>query len=267
MKFRLEDIRIEFVTEKPSPKNPKFIQGLLGVGQVGFLAVRQLIKSLNARKVADVYSPDFLYPGSTIPGVIYTRDGTVELEKDEIYYDEKNELFLLTGLYQGIRPEGYFGFASRILDLCDEFNVKEIYTLAGYGTGRRPREPDVYAVITDKSQEPLLRKHGIKIPKAPEGSLGVTGLAGLLVVLGAKNGRKTLCLMGETHGNYPDPKAAKAVLLKLCRILKIDIDTTQLDEQIKEMEKEFRKIGEYMRKIAEVQKPQPVKPEDLPYIG
>lgn len=267
MKFRLDDIRIDFVTEKPSPKNPKFIQGLLGVGQVGFLAVRQLIKALDARKVAEVHSPDFLYPGSAIPGVVYTKDGTVDLEKDEIFYDDKNELFLLTGLYQGVRPEGYFGFANKILDLCDEFKVKDIYTLAGYGTGRRPKKPSIYAVISDKKQKDMLKEYGIKIPRAPEGSLGVTGLAGLLVVLGAKNGLKTLCLMGETHGSYPDPKAAKAVLVKLCSILDIKIDTAQLDKQIEEMEKELQEIGEYMRKIAEMQKPPQEKPEELPYIG
>lgn len=265
MKFRLEDIRIEFVNEKPSPRKPRFVQGLLGVGQVGFLAVRQLIKALKAKKVAEVYSPDFLYPGSTIPGVIYTKDGTVELEKDEIYYDQKHELFLLTGLYQGIRPEGYFGFASAVLDFCEEFGVREIYTLAGYGTGKHQEKPDVYAVITDKSLMPVLQDMGIKHAKAPEGSLGVTGLAGLLAVLGAKNGKKTLCLMGETHGTYPDPKAAKSVLIKLCEILEIKIDTGQLDEQIEAMEKEFRELGEYMRKVAEMQKPS--APEDLPYIG
>ena len=80
MKFRLDDIRIEFLAEEPSPRNPRFIQGVLGVGQVGFLAVRQLIKALKAEKIAEVYSPDFLYPGSSIPDVIYTKGGTVELE-------------------------------------------------------------------------------------------------------------------------------------------------------------------------------------------
>ncbi len=267
MKFRLEDIRIEFLTEKPAPRNPKLVQGLLGVGQVGFLAVRHLIKALKAKKIAEVYSPDFLYPGSSIPGVIYAKGGTVELEKDEIYYDEKSEVFLLTGLYQGIRPEGYFGFAGAILDFCEEFGVKEIYTLAGYGTGKHQDKPEVYAVIADEKLRPWLAKNGIKLVKAPEGSLGVTGLAGLLVVLGTKNGRKTLCLMGETHGNYPDPKAAKAVLVKLCDILDIKIDTDQLDEQVDAMEKEFRELGEYMRKMTEMQKPPAVKPEDLPYIG
>lgn len=267
MKFRLEDIRIEFLKEKPSPRNPRFVQGLLGVGQVGFLAVRQLIKALKARKIAEVYSPDFLYPGSSIPGVIHTKNGTVELEKDEIYYDEKNELFFLTGLYQGIRPEGYFGFASAVLDFCETFGIKEIYTLAGYGTGKHQDKPDVYGVIADEGLKSELRSSGIKLAKAPEGSLGVTGLAGLLVVLGMKDGRKTLCLMGETHGNYPDPKAAKAVLIKLCDLLDIEIDTQQLDEQIVAMEREFQEIGEYMRKVAEMQKPSAEKPEDLPYIG
>jgi hypothetical protein len=267
MKFRLDDIMIEYVTEKPSPVNPRLIQGLLGVGQVGFLAVRHLIKALEARKVAEVYSPDFLFPDSLVPGVVYTKDGTVDLEKDEIFYDDKNELFLLTGLYQGVRPEGYFGLAGKILELCNDFRVREIYTLAGYGTGRRPKNPRVYAVIADKNQESLLKEHGIKIPRAPEGSLGVTGLAGLMVVLGAKNEIKTLCLMGETHGNYPDPKATKAVLKKLCHILDIDIDTTQLDGEIEEMERELREIGEYMRKIADMKKPKQVQPEELPYIG
>jgi hypothetical protein len=33
------------------------------------------------------------------------------------------------------------------------------------------------------------------------------------------------------------------------------------------MEKEFREVGEYMRKMPEMQKPPATKPEDLPYIG
>lgn len=276
MTFRLDGARIEYLGDKPKARNPKLVQGLLGVGQVGLLAARQMITSLRAKKIADVYSNDFLYPGSNIPGVVYASDGTVELGKDEMYYDKKNELFILTGLYQGTSPRGYYELANALLDMCDEFGIKEIYTLGGFGVGQPVEEPKVKAVIADASTVKKLEDRGIsiEIATASEGSLGVTGLAGLLVPLAVKNGITAACLLGETHGSYPDPRAAKASLMKLSEILGITISTPELDEQIKLMESEISKLEEQAKKMKEAfeqwQKGGEQKgggQGDLPYIG
>ncbi|MFQ5815109.1 MAG: PAC2 family protein [Candidatus Hydrothermarchaeaceae archaeon] len=276
MVFRLDGVKIEYLTDKPVTRNPRLIQGLLGVGQVGLLAVGQLITGLQAKKLADVYSSDFLYPGSSIPGVVYGGDGIVELGKDEIYYDDKNDLFLLTGLYQGTNPRGYYDFANALLDMCDEFGIKEIYTLGGFGIGQPVAQPNVRAVLADKNTARLIKGRGVslEVATASEGSLGVTGLAGLLVPMAMKNGIAAACLLGETHGSYPDPKSAKASLLKLTEILEIKIPTPELDEQIKNMETEMAKLEKEVVKVKEafehMQQGEDKKeggPGDLPYIG
>jgi len=275
MTFRLDGVKIEYTSDKPTPNNPRLIQGLLGVGQVGLLAVGQMITGLKAKKIAEVYSSDFLYPGSAIPGVVYGNDGVVELGKDELYYDEKNELFLLTGLYQATEPKGYYDFANALLDLCNEFGVKEIYTLGGFGIGEPVEEPKVRAVLADENTSKVIEGRGVslEIATATEGALGVTGLAGLLIPLAVKNGLSAACLLGETHGSYPDPKAAKTSLLKLAEILEIKISTKELDEQIEIMEAELKKLGQEVVKVKDAFEHLPGSgaqksgPEDLPYIG
>ena len=265
--FRLKNVKIEYRTDKPKPKNPKFVQGLLGVGQVGLLAGKQLIRGLGARKLADLYSSYFLYPGSSIPGVIYTAGGTVEFHRNEFYYDPEHELFILSGLYQGVDPKSYYIIANKIIEFCDEFGVEEIYTLGGLSTGKQLKEPKVYAVIGSKEMEKVMERHGIRVLKASEGSIGVTGLAGLLIPLGVKNGKKAACLLGETHGWYPDPLAAKSVLTKLYSILEIEMDTSVLDEQIRAMEKELERMEEYEKRMKELHREREKKEKDLPYIG
>ncbi len=131
MKFMVEKTTIEYI-KKPKAKHGRLIQGLLGVGQVGLMAGRQLIDSLGAEKIANIYSVDFLYPNVALPGIVYEDENLVDLHKDEIYYDEKNEIFILTGIYQGTTPESYYNLAHAILKFCEEVGVKEIYTLGGW---------------------------------------------------------------------------------------------------------------------------------------
>ena len=54
----MKEVMIEF-TEKPKLKNPVFIEGLPGVGNVGKLAAEHLVDELNAKKFAEVYSKYF----------------------------------------------------------------------------------------------------------------------------------------------------------------------------------------------------------------
>ncbi|RLG71421.1 MAG: proteasome assembly chaperone family protein [Methanobacteriota archaeon] len=266
-KFRLPHLIIEYHAEKPKPHKAKLVEGLLGVGQVGLLAVNHLIEELEATKLADIYSPFFTYPGSSVPGVVYTQNGTVELQKDEIYYSEEHDLFLLSGLYQGNTPETYYDLANALLDFCDEFNVYEIYTLGGFGTGRIVESPQTFAVLSDPRDAEIVERHGGVVRSGREGTLGVTGISGLLLAMGYKTNRRSICLLGETHGAYADPKAARSVVETLSGILGIEVDTKKLEERAD-------KIDEYMRQMVqtvleqrkaeeEAEKPR----EEPPYIG
>jgi len=265
MSFRVGDVVVEFI-EKPSVKKGILIQGLLGVGQVGLMAGRQIIDSLGAKKIAHMYSESFLYPGVALPGIVYEENNLVDLHRNEIFFNQEKEIFILSGIYQGTSPESYYRIAQGIIDFCREMNIKEIYTLGGYGVGRKVEEPKVFGVVHTPERMKELEDKGIEILKAPPGTLGATGLAGLLIPLGEKNGIRSICLLAETHGSYPDPKAAKASVLTVSKLLGFEISTKELDEQIDAMEREFAKMEEYARKMTEMYKPH-AKDETLPYIG
>lgn len=264
MKFRIDGIRIEYL-EKPKVKNGLFIQGLLGVGQIGMLAARQLIDSLGARKIANVYSSYFLYPGVTLPGIIYDEAGSVDLEKNEIFFDEKNGIFILTGIYQGTIPESYYSMANAIMDFCDEAGVDTIYTIGGYGTGKNEENPRVLGIIADDKLSGVLEKHDVGLLRAPAASIGATGLAGILIPYGHKNGLKCISFLGETEGSYPDAKAAKRCLQKVAEVIGIEVVTDKLDEEIDALEKEFKKIESYTKKMQEMSVGK--DEERLHYIG
>jgi len=264
MSFKVRGVVIEYL-EKPKVKNGKLIQGLLGVGQVGLMAGKQIIDSFNARKIAYMYSNSFLYPGVTLPGIVYDDENLVDLHRNEIFFDEEREIFILSGIYQGTSPESYFDMADAIIDFCREVGIKEIYTLGGYGVGKRVENPKVYGVVYSKERKSELEEKGIELLKAPDGTLGATGMAGLLIPIGEKNGFKSICLLSETHGSYPDPKASKATLSVLGKLIGVEVSTKELDEQIETMEMEFAKMEEYARKMAEMYKAP--KDETLQYIG
>jgi len=48
---------------------------------------------------------------------------------------------------------------------------------------------------------------------------------------------QALCLLGETKGHVPDPRAAKNVLKVLSKMLGLELDLSGLDAKIREAER------------------------------
>ncbi len=69
--------------EQIEPNNPVLIEGLPGLGLVGKIAIRYLIKQLNAKRIAHLYSPHFPY------FVLVNKKGNVRLLRGTFYYLEK----------------------------------------------------------------------------------------------------------------------------------------------------------------------------------
>jgi len=132
-------------------ENPVLIEGLPGLGMVGRIAVKYLVKKLKAKPFAHLYSPHFPY----------------------------------------------------------------------------------YVIVNSKGNIRLL---------------GIARFKGL----------NALCLLGETRGYMPDPKAAKSVLNALCKILELNVDLSGLDVEIERAEKLLEKMHQiearresYIRRLKE----------------
>jgi len=219
-------------------RNPILIEGLPGLGMVGRIATRYLAKRLKAKKLAELYSPHFPYY------VLVNKKGSVRLlHGDFFFWKDKagdGNIIFLTGDRQAQTIEGQYDIAGAILDFAEKYNVRLIVTIGGYR--KEPEEtPKVVAVATN----PQLLNRALKANAvaSPTGN-PIVGTAGLLLGLARFRNIDGLCLLGETRGYMPDPKAAKSVLQVLQKMLGLEVDLGGLDKEIQESESVMERMRE-----------------------
>jgi uncharacterized protein (TIGR00162 family) len=254
------------VFEKPKLKNPIFIEGLPGVGNVGRVAAGYLVEELKAKKFAELISSHFM-PIAVIP-----QGSQVELIKAEFFYwksknKNQSDLIIMIGDSQSVDPEGHYEIVEEILKFLKQLNVKEIFALGGLSIGVPTEKPKVVGAVNDASLEKKYKKYNIIFDTSQRvGS--IVGAAGLFVGLAKYYNIPATCLLGETSGMpfLPDPKSAEAILKILSEILNLKLDISKLQEKIKEM-KEFMKRVEAMQSQLLQPQPPPTEKEKLTYIG
>jgi uncharacterized protein (TIGR00162 family) len=212
-------------------ENPVLIEGLPGLGLVGKIAVRYLVKGLKAEKLAYVYSPHFPY------FVLVSKKGNVRLLRGTFYFwknkNKKSDFMLFTGDSQAQTIEGQYEISNSILSFASKHNVKTIITIGGY----RMEAEDKPKVVAAATNQELLNKAlqaGAEI--SPTGS-PIVGTAGLILGLSHFRNIDALCLLGETRGYLPDPKSAKSVLEVLQSLLGFEVNLAGLDEEIAKADK------------------------------
>lgn len=254
----MDDIVIRY-SEKPKLKDPIFIEGLPGIGNVGKLAAEHLIDELGAKKFAEIYSKYFP------PQVMVQDGGLVKLVSNELYY-AKNvgkgvDIIFLVGDYQGMNPEGQYDLTDFVLRTIKEFGVKSIFTLGGYGVGRLIEKPKVYGAATDKDLVKEMEGFGVVFSRGEPGT-GIVGASGLLLGLGSLYDMRSVCFMGETSGYFVDPKSARAVLEVLTKALGVEVDFAELEDKAKQIDTITARLRE-----SEPKPEEPTAKRDLGYIG
>lgn len=229
--------------KKVKVKNPILVEGVPGIGLVGKIAADYLIKQKNCKKIANIYSPAFP------PQVLMRKNGVARMLGMRVYHlpSPKNDLLILVGDVQATNPNDHYEVCGRILQFFKKRGGKFIITLGGYATGKTSQSPKVFGAATHRHLVEKYESLGIEFGQS-KGS--IMGAAGLLLGLGKLEKLEGVCLMGETHGAYIDPKSAVALLEKLSKITGVEIDTSELEKKVKEGEKFIKKMEEKAAKAA-----------------
>lgn len=226
------------------PRNPILIEGLPGLGLVGKIAIRYLIKKLKAKKFAHLYSPHFPY------FVLVNKKGNVRLLRGTFYLWEnkngQNDLVLFTGDSQSQTIEGQYEIADRMLDFSQKYNIKTIVTIGGYRMETKEK-PNVFAAAIDQELLDKALKAGAALSNS--GS-PIVGTAGLILGLARFKKISALCLLGETRGYLPDPLAARSVLEVLKSTFDFELDLNGLNEEIAKAETMVTRLQEIEEKRA-----------------
>jgi len=212
--------------------NPVLIEGLPGLGLVGKIVMRYLIKQLKAKKIAYLYSPHFPY------FILVNKKGNIRLLRGTFYYwknpkEDANDLILFTGDSQSQTIEGQYEITDCLLNYAEKNNVHTIVTIGGYRMETKDK-PKVFVAATSKDTIAKTVSAGASL--SVSGS-PIVGTAGLILGLSKFKKIDALCLLGETRGYIPDPLAAKSVLEILKNTFNFDVDLAGLDEEIVRAEK------------------------------
>lgn len=217
----LERVDVKFL-ERPSASISTLVFGMPDTGYVGRLTPYYLMKILKARKIAEVYSQYF--PAEIRIG----KDGIADLLKGEFFLSTKAEdLLIFTGDSQATTPEGQHMISEKILQVAGELGVKKVFTVGAFITGKIVSSPLVYGTASSAELLEKLQNFGVKTMS--EGN--ITGMNGLLFGLARTNNMESIGLYGETSGIGADPKAAKAVIAVLERMLDIVLDYSAIEKE------------------------------------
>jgi len=226
------------IEAKTKPNEPTIIEGLPGLGSVGRIVTQEIIRSLEAKRIATIYSPQFPYYA------IVDKNGVVRLPRNEFYYwrskRNRKEIIVITGDCQPQSSAGQYEIADMIMDYATKHSARLIVTVGGY-TSKRKKEATVVGAATSPELVKRLNRLGVVVNKA---GIPVVGVSGLMLGLAQPRELPALCLLGETIGYVPDPRAAKSVLKVLVRLLDIDLDFAGIEDDITKMAKIESKIRE-----------------------
>jgi uncharacterized protein len=221
--------------KKVSLKNPAMVTGLPGIGLVGQVAAKYIIKKMKGEKIAEIYSPHFPHQ------VLMSKTGGMRLLKNSIYLvkAKKRDLLVVIGDVQAVSSVGQYEVADAILDYMQKKGVKLILTIGGYSTGKVEKRRRVFGSANNKKLKREYDKKGVIFGETRGSIVGVAGLLPGLAKLRKLDGA---CIMGETHGSYVDHTSAKNVIEKLSELLEFKIDLSELEKEAHTREKVITKI-------------------------
>jgi uncharacterized protein len=255
----------------PKLKNPLFIEGLPGIGNVGKIAVDFLIEELKAKKLYSFFS--YKFPHS----VFVNEKNLVEMPKIEIYYksfgprSKKRDLLLLTGDIQPIDEESCFTFCEEIIKIVKKFDCSEIITTGGIGLQSVPEESRIFVTSNNNKLLKEYTNNKLGVEKNIFGVVGpIIGVSGLLLGLGKKRNVKGVALLAETYGHpmYLGIKGAKELLRFFETKFKFGINLKKMSKEIIEVEKELmKKTKEWAAEMGATRAGAKLKEQDVRYIG
>jgi len=148
-------------TSKADLDNPILIEGLPGLGLVGRIATRYLIKQLNAERFANLYSPHFPY------FVLVSKKGSIRLLSGAFYSWKskagKTDLILFTGDSQAQTIEGQYEISDRLLDFAKKYNLAIVEVIKPDFSEKKRQKTETTLVVSDGGMEEAYEGEGTLI--------------------------------------------------------------------------------------------------------
>jgi proteasome assembly chaperone (PAC2) family protein len=242
------------IREEPALDRPILIASWPGIGNIGTIAVNYLVQMTEAREFAEIEPWDFFEPQKVVIEGGLLKD--LEFPGSKFYFHraEGRDLILFVGEQQPTEagtpfPRGKktLEMAGLVVDVARKFDCRRAYVpAAAVAPVHHSAKPRVWAVPNSEDLVSEVRSFENTVLMSDIGHRGgqgaISGLNGLLLGVAGKRGLDAVCVMGEIPFYLQGmpmayPKASRSVLEVLVAALGIQLDFTNLDKMISQVEK------------------------------
>ena len=229
-----------------------------GMGQVALAAGYYLLAKLEMSMLAEFSSRELfdienveVKGGLIVPGRLPRSRLFIRTDPEK-----RHDLLLFIGESQP--PQGKLAFCQRLIDYAKEAGVERVFTFAAMATQMHPmHESRIFGVTTHEHGLNILQQ--LELTLLEDGHIG--GLNGILLGVAGEMGLEGTGLLGEMPHIFAQssfPKASLAVLRVFTTIAGIDLDFTELEEQVEAMDKHLGRLLTQLEK----QLAAPAEPEE-----
>ena len=218
--------------EEPQVKKPIMIAAMQDMGNVGSIVVNFINKSLQTKRFRTAKTPFSTY--------VIDNGGYIDLPNEMWEYRYTEDLIVFGGgTGQPQENQELNELCQDVIDVCQKYSAKFIYTLGGFHTNRMfGKDPKTFVTTTSKD----LTKHmqGLGIDMTPQRSL-ITGFNGLILGFAKQNSIQGIGMYGElNHPEVPQYRAAISIIKTIEKLTFRKLgDTSRLEVMAQEIEREF----------------------------
>ncbi|MCK4222601.1 MAG: PAC2 family protein [Dehalococcoidia bacterium] len=227
---------------RPRPERCTMLASWPGVGDVSLIIARYLKDKLDFVEIGEIDAVSFFEP----VGVMVEENIVKEphFPESKFYYWRGNKdsgaLLLFIGEEQPA-SKGY-EMVSCVLDVAQKLAVERIYSCAAAITRIHYSEKSkVWGVATKPELLGGLSQYDIVL----KGDLRIAGLNGLILGMAKERDIEGVCLLGEVPGyatQMPNPEASLSVIEVLTRMLRIEVDLTDLGDWARRAEEQMERM-------------------------
>lgn len=233
--------------EKLDKKENTLLIGFPSNGLVGTFTISYLVHYLKMKQVGEIELPD-------IPPTLFVENGEI-ITPIRIY--KKENLFVITS---DIPFDQYLAndFGEAIFEYSKKNNINRVIIASGMETiNSSPNSPKIYGLVTHPSLEKILYQNNIS--KFLSGS--IFGSDASIISVFRKSSIPALILYAECHPFFPDPEASIVAITTIAKILKIKVDTTDIQKRMERLRIQHRNLMEETMKALQQKEKQPKTPQ------
>ena len=228
MAERAEEPFVQVIAEHIESKNPIIIGGFPGMGLVGNIVTQYYIEQLDMKPVGRVdsrlFPPIAILYGGLVKGPV------------RIYENAKKGVIVVFSDIP-IDPIISREVGKAIIAWAAPLQTREVLAITGLATPGE--EQKVYGAATTEAGLAKLKE---KVEIFEMGT--ITGVPGVLLNECMNSNIEAICLLGETRGPNPDPRAGIKVVEALNAIYDFDVPIEPMKEQAEEIEQMLHKLAE-----------------------